>query len=117
MRSSATTWSKGRTSPRSNEETPSTAERGSRSGALREALLRLAPYRAKPRSSAKFVCDLDACSFIFRATRPATGRVLQIASSPLGRPQAKLGEEAIRSEEHTSELQSRGHLVCRLLLE
>src|SRR5439155_8376601 len=25
--------------------------------------------------------------------------------------------EAIRSEEHTSELQSRGHLVCRLLLE
>src|SRR5690625_5963829 len=25
--------------------------------------------------------------------------------------------EAARSEEHTSELQSRGHLVCRLLLE
>src|SRR5437870_7208918 len=30
-----------------------------------------------------------------------------------------LGEQApkVRSEEHTSELQSRGHLVCRLLLE
>src|SRR5207253_10870193 len=27
------------------------------------------------------------------------------------------GEVAVRSEEHTSELQSRGHLVCRLLLE
>src|SRR5437660_11606596 len=27
------------------------------------------------------------------------------------------GEGAVRSEEHTSELQSRGHLVCRLLLE
>src|SRR5437870_7529917 len=26
-------------------------------------------------------------------------------------------EIALRSEEHTSELQSRGHLVCRLLLE
>src|SRR5690625_6837648 len=26
-------------------------------------------------------------------------------------------QTAIRSEEHTSELQSRGHLVCRLLLE
>src|SRR5437660_11012562 len=26
-------------------------------------------------------------------------------------------ENAHRSEEHTSELQSRGHLVCRLLLE
>src|SRR5690625_7091147 len=28
-----------------------------------------------------------------------------------------LAEAAVRSEEHTSELQSRGHLVCRLLLE
>src|SRR5690625_5911052 len=27
------------------------------------------------------------------------------------------GESVFRSEEHTSELQSRGHLVCRLLLE
>src|SRR5690625_5797370 len=35
-------------------------------------------------------------------------------------PLADLGlslEEDGRSEEHTSELQSRGHLVCRLLLE
>src|SRR5690625_6986118 len=29
----------------------------------------------------------------------------------------KLAEYKVRSEEHTSELQSRGHLVCRLLLE
>src|SRR2546429_5699536 len=28
-----------------------------------------------------------------------------------------LGDEHVRSEEHTSELQSRLHLVCRLLLE
>src|SRR5690625_1563611 len=28
-----------------------------------------------------------------------------------------LAEAFVRSEEHTSELQSRGHLVCRLLLE
>src|SRR5690625_6347041 len=41
-----------------------------------------------------------------------------------GRPHAPKGEDwdaAVeywkRSEEHTSELQSRGHLVCRLLLE
>src|SRR5690625_5964196 len=27
------------------------------------------------------------------------------------------GRVVVRSEEHTSELQSRGHLVCRLLLE
>src|SRR2546422_4620926 len=30
---------------------------------------------------------------------------------------AQSGENLIRSEEHTSELQSRLHLVCRLLLE
>src|SRR5437660_9347897 len=29
----------------------------------------------------------------------------------------RLDREEARSEEHTSELQSRGHLVCRLLLE
>src|SRR5437870_8898203 len=32
----------------------------------------------------------------------------------VGRPDAEAPQ---RSEEHTSELQSRGHLVCRLLLE
>src|SRR3989442_11567339 len=30
---------------------------------------------------------------------------------------ARVGEMVARSEEHTSELQSRPHLVCRLLLE
>src|SRR5438309_7662162 len=29
----------------------------------------------------------------------------------------KINDEALRSEEHTSELQSQFHLVCRLLLE
>src|SRR5690625_6634884 len=28
-----------------------------------------------------------------------------------------VADQLLRSEEHTSELQSRGHLVCRLLLE
>src|SRR5437660_8155281 len=32
-------------------------------------------------------------------------------------PDAPAGPGHQRSEEHTSELQSRGHLVCRLLLE
>src|SRR5437660_9110480 len=31
--------------------------------------------------------------------------------------QSQRGKTHQRSEEHTSELQSRGHLVCRLLLE
>src|SRR5271166_6023455 len=37
-----------------------------------------------------------------------------------GRPSEDYGNAehtTVRSEEHTSELQSRGHLVCRLLLE
>src|SRR5439155_21102579 len=40
-------------------------------------------------------------------------------SSGFAQPVCAAGETAQtgRSEEHTSELQSRGHLVCRLLLE
>src|SRR5437870_11070646 len=34
-----------------------------------------------------------------------------------GAPPGVRGAPGRRSEEHTSELQSRGHLVCRLLLE
>src|SRR2546422_2973099 len=34
-----------------------------------------------------------------------------------GKPQARAAWAVERSEEHTSELQSRLHLVCRLLLE
>src|SRR5690625_3386538 len=38
---------------------------------------------------------------------------------PYGHPGRKRIDDrkTLRSEEHTSELQSRGHLVCRLLLE
>src|SRR2546429_7438707 len=43
----------------------------------------------------------------FRSISP-TGRPVSIEASSAGLP---------RSEEHTSELQSRLHLVCRLLLE
>src|SRR5690625_2538804 len=42
---------------------------------------------------------------------------LRIRSSVGGWVANQLAEEPRRSEEHTSELQSRGHLVCRLLLE
>src|SRR5690625_6707387 len=42
-------------------------------------------------------------------SRCTTSRISGGSSSAVGR--------RTRSEEHTSELQSRGHLVCRLLLE
>src|SRR5439155_23654842 len=47
-----------------------------------------------------------------RGSTPSAGRSgLSLARA------APLERETARSEEHTSELQSRGHLVCRLLLE
>src|SRR5687768_18347428 len=55
------------------------------------------PGGATPRSDGAFV----------------VGRALQNASGNAFLP----GRTAVRSEEHTSELQSRLHLVCRLLLE
>src|SRR2546422_6000836 len=73
---------------------------------------------------------------LFRSPLPpahARGQLLTLSSTPLSNPNPKrrrrcrlprpggrpLGTPppACRSEEHTSELQSRLHLVCRLLLE
>src|SRR5690625_6840823 len=52
---------------------------------------------------------------------PLEGAVIQSFGSRRGREMTWQGwliaAERGRSEEHTSELQSRGHLVCRLLLE
>src|SRR3989442_3368537 len=43
------------------------------------------------------------------------GPLCMAQSGPQPRPQRR--PQPLRSEEHTSELQSRPHLVCRLLLE
>src|SRR5207253_4326033 len=52
---------------------------------------------------------------LFRSSSPKTSSKSKrlIDSSP----HHCMAPRAQRSEEHTSELQSRGHLVCRLLLE
>src|SRR5437660_3563001 len=42
---------------------------------------------------------------------------ISAATSSVERLRVLGGLRSARSEEHTSELQSRGHLVCRLLLE
>src|SRR5207253_11451331 len=45
-----------------------------------------------------------------------SGRALRLAAAE-AQLLARRPPDDVRSEEHTSELQSRGHLVCRLLLE
>src|SRR5437870_13358277 len=60
--------------------------------------------------------DLDA-----KADRSelVAGETFHVTTSSRCRQEVKcvIGDPALRSEEHTSELQSRGHLVCRLLRE
>src|SRR2546422_4556115 len=60
--------------------------------------------------------------FDFRSVNPVAGRVLAVGGMGTRRlfvllPQRGAPVALVRSEEHTSELQSRLHLVCRLLLE
>src|SRR2546422_7003035 len=68
----------------------------------------LFPYTTLFRSNILFI----NISFIhFQFTFPKSLVVLLQVKFQMGQP------ELLRSEEHTSELQSRLHLVCRLLLE
>src|SRR5947208_10236948 len=52
---------------------------------------------------------------VFLLADCATKRAAEILLGPFERP--VVGDVVKRSEEHTSELQSPDHLVCRLLLE
>src|SRR5690625_5776254 len=56
---------------------------------------------------------------IFQRQAPAAmmSAVKGIVHGGLNPQEAEEKYRELRSEEHTSELQSRGHLVCRLLLE
>src|SRR5206468_8341647 len=60
----------------------------------------------------------SAQSFSMRSTRPGNTRSLSASASPqVGNADWRWLRVSARSEEHTSELQSRSDLVCRLLLE
>src|SRR5207253_9619938 len=71
---------------------------------------------------------VDVSPHLFRTAGASTAAVYggnhpHLASALLNHRDPRVTEEhynratTFRSEEHTSELQSRGHLVCRLLLE
>src|SRR5690625_5457963 len=79
----------------------------------------LFPYTTLFRSWPGCCCsspDSPPCSSCSASSSPGSG-----SCSPPGStspPASSVGSSCSwRSEEHTSELQSRGHLVCRLLLE
>src|SRR5258708_34482566 len=61
----------------------------------------------------KAAADLTMAEAAYLAAIPQSPTYL----SPYGKNLDKLEERKNRSEEHTSELQSPDHLVCRLLLE
>src|SRR5207253_3970137 len=71
-------------------------------GAGKTTLLGLIPRFFDPWEGRVLVDGRDAREMTLQSLRRNVGLVLQ--------------EPFLRSEEHTSELQSRGHLVCRLLL-
>src|SRR5690625_1005318 len=64
--------------------------------------------------SYKYASDAEIESYI----EAASGNLNRaLGTYFLAMSAAAAAEARVRSEEHTSELQSRGHLVCRLLLE
>src|SRR3712207_8221719 len=72
----------------------------------------LSLHDALPISALGATCEITAASSPTAEAPAAAGTATRFAASaPRGTP------PSIRSEEHTSELQSRQYLVCRLLLE
>src|SRR3712207_7266995 len=83
----------------------------------------LFPYTTLFRSAAA-TSILALAAAAFALTRPSTGASFSTTASFLHQARVALAhpDDAVwailfRSEEHTSELQSRQYLVCRLLLE
>src|SRR5439155_22112794 len=71
----------------------------------------LFPYTTLFRSIYATPATIDLCGIIL----PDSGHLQEEDAEFYNRH--KKNSASSRSEEHTSELQSRGHLVCRLLLE
>src|SRR5256884_8834675 len=85
-------------------------------------------YELTPRADEAEVLVVNTCSFIEAAQKESVAAILEMAEHKKFGAAKKLivagclveryrAQNFLRSEEHTSELQSRLHLVCRLLLE
>src|SRR5690625_6583741 len=67
-------------------------------------------------NASKLSIDTDFSKLIPSAS-PSVQAIERLREEVGGESPVDVVIESPRSEEHTSELQSRGHLVCRLLLE
>src|SRR3712207_8075658 len=85
---------------------------------MRKRLLFFLMIRRPPRSTL-FPYTTLFRSASLRTTSPSNPSAARLASttSAAARSRSTKVTDAARSEEHTSELQSRQYLVCRLLLE
>src|SRR3712207_7732111 len=65
--------------------------------------------------------QVERARVVLRASRgetpPGIAEALGLSAETVRRRIRRFNAEGLRSEEHTSELQSRQYLVCRLLLE
>src|SRR5690348_17412584 len=82
----------------------------------------LFPYTTLFRSHLRHLHAHAAERFVEARAHEANSAVLDpcvelLDAELLGKPGEELEQRVVRSEEHTSELQSPVHLVCRLLLE
>src|SRR5688572_32389204 len=77
----------------------------------------LFPYTTLFRSLEHDAGDCHALALPTGKLDPALADVRVVAGAPVPVLQAKDEVMCLRSEEHTSELQSQSNLVCRLLLE
>src|SRR5690625_5615096 len=74
-------------------------------------------HRPLPSSPTRRSSDLDAATILDRAAAEIVSHPELRAFDAIVHDDYQDATLGMRSEEHTSELQSRGHLVCRLLLE
>src|SRR5207253_7952399 len=97
-------------------------EDGHRNGVLHgKGTKRRAVGRKNPNEIRAAVRHVDPALGIHVAVLAESNQAVSCGGAPRSRGFLADGQEllsrGVRSEEHTSELQSRGHLVCRLLLE
>src|SRR3712207_8690902 len=79
----------------------------------------LFPYTTLFRSTRVWNARLARIAAFAAASKPSTSAVGSASAYPssVASASASANPAPVRSEEHTSELQSRQYLVCRLLLE